>query len=69
MGMDASPEGSPTSGRRRIDLAWVLVMGGIAVTFFSLFAPVYLELGYEMYFLVAGVLLMVAGFVVGSRPR
>lgn len=66
MGMDASPEGPPAS--RRIDLAWVLVMGGIAATFFSLFAPMYLALGYEMYFLVAGVLLMVAGFVVGSRP-
>lgn len=69
MGMDASPESPPAPGRGRIDLAWVLVMGGIAVTFFSLFSPLYLELGYEMYFLVAGVLLMVAGFVVGSRPR
>lgn len=64
---DAPASEPPAPKRRGLDLSWLLVLAGIALTFFAFLAAAFWRAGYAIYLLAGGILVLVAGFAAGSR--
>jgi hypothetical protein len=63
----AIPTEPPAPKRRGFDLSWLLVLVGIAMTFLAFLAAAFWRAGYAIYLLAGGILVLVAGFAIGSR--
>ena len=56
-----------TAGTRRLDPSLLLVFAGIVLVFLAFLSASIWDPSYALYFLVGGVLVLAAGFVLASR--